>query len=88
MASIAIIENDKDNLDMLQALLESQGHTVQPFMSGKDFLGALKPDLFRLILMDLSMPDMDGYELLEAVRRQHPDVPVMAVTETSAFPPS
>jgi len=48
MASIAIIENDKDNLDMLQALLESQGHTFQPFMSGEDFLGALKPDLFGL----------------------------------------
>ena len=80
MASIAIIENDKDNLDVLQILLESQGHTVQPYMSAKDFLDTFKPDVFRLILMDLSMPDMDGYELLEAVRRQDPDVPVMAVT--------
>ncbi len=81
MASIAIIENDDDNRDVLQALLESQGHTVQPFTTGKDFLSVLvAPHLFRLILIDLSMPDMDGYELLDMVRRQDPDVPVMAVT--------
>lgn len=80
MASIAIVENDEDNRDVLQALLEAQGHTVQPFASGTDFLRTLKPHLFRLVLMDLSMPDMDGYDLLETVRRQDPDVPVMAVT--------
>jgi CheY-like chemotaxis protein len=85
MASIAVIDNDQDNLDVLQALLESQGHTVQAFTSGKDFVSAFRQGAFRLILMDLWMPDMDGYEVLETVRRQDPDVPVMAVTGQTAL---
>ena len=80
MVSIAVIDNDRDSCDILQALLENEGHTVQQFTSGKDFLAIFKPKVFRLILMDLAMPDMDGYELLEILRREDPSVPIVAVT--------
>jgi CheY-like chemotaxis protein len=80
MTTIAIIDNDQDSLDVLQLLIERQGHSVQSFSSGKDFLAAFKPGRFKVILMDLGMPDMDGYELLDRVRTQEPAIPVIAVT--------
>ena len=67
METIAVIDNDKDSCDLLQLILENEGHTVQQFTSGKEFLATFKPNLFRLILMDLAMSDLDGYELLEIV---------------------
>jgi CheY-like chemotaxis protein len=80
VAMIAIIDNDEDSRVVLQLWMEHAGHSVQQFTSGKDFLCTYTPGLFKLILMDLSMPDMDGYELLKLVRRQDPKVPVIAVT--------
>ena len=80
MATIAVVDDDQDNREMLQALMEGHGYSVQQFGSGEDFLGMFKPGAFRLIFVDLSMPDMDGYELLEGIRRQDQAVPVMAVT--------
>jgi CheY-like chemotaxis protein len=80
MASIAIIDDDESGREVLQMLLAAEGHTVQQFISGKDFLATFKLGLFGLILMDLEMPDMDGYELLAIVRREDPSVPVVTVT--------
>jgi two-component system CheB/CheR fusion protein len=80
MPTIAIIDNEEDSRNVIQTLLEAEGHTVQEFQSGKDFLVTFTAGLFDLILMDLAMPDMDGYTLLKAVRSKDPSVPVMAVT--------
>jgi len=60
--------------------MEAEGHTAEPFKGGREFLATFKRGLHRLILMDLVMPDIDGYELLELVRREDPFVPVVAVT--------
>ena len=80
MATIALVDNDEDSRDVLQVLLETEGHSVQQFTSGKDFLATFRPGLFRLILLDVSMPDMDGYELLDRIRRDDLNVPIVAVT--------
>jgi CheY-like chemotaxis protein len=80
VATIAIIDNEADSREVLQVLMVSEGHSVEQFTSGKEFLSTFTPGLFKLILMDLSMPDMDGYELLKLVRDQDPIVPVIAVT--------
>jgi CheY-like chemotaxis protein len=80
VATLAIIDNDEDSRDVLQVLMETEGHSVEQFASGKDFLSKFRPGNFKLILVDLSMPGMDGYELLKLVRAQDPRIPVMAVT--------
>jgi CheY-like chemotaxis protein len=80
MPVIAIVDNDQDGRDVLHILLKSEGYTVHTFTGGKDLLATFKPKLFRLILMDLVMPDMDGYELSAIVRGQDPSVPLIAVT--------
>jgi CheY-like chemotaxis protein len=77
MATIALVDNDEDSREVLQVLLETEGHSVQQFSSGKEFLMAFRPGLFKLILLDLSMPKMDGYEVLSRIRREDENVPVV-----------
>jgi CheY-like chemotaxis protein len=72
--------NDRDCLDVLQAFREGQGYIIQAFTSAKDFLLVIKPGAFRLILLDFAMPEMSRYQLLENVKCQDLQVPVMAVT--------
>ena len=48
MTAIAIVDKDEDSRDVLQVLMEGEGHSVEQFKSGKDFLSTFTPGLFKL----------------------------------------
>jgi CheY-like chemotaxis protein len=85
MARIAIVEDAPDNAEFFRIVLEAGGHTVTCFPSGWDFLANAELNTFNLILLDISMPDLDGYETLELIRKGSSKIPVIAVT-AHAFP--
>jgi CheY-like chemotaxis protein len=85
MARIAIIEDAPDNAEFLRIVVEAGGHLVECFGSGSDFFATTRPKTFDLILLDISMPGLDGYETLQEVRKSDPDIPIVAVT-AHAFP--
>ncbi len=63
------IEDDRDIAQIIYKTLNKQGYLVEHFSTGKDFLVAFnkkKPDL---ILLDLMLPDCDGFDLLKKVRK-------------------
>ena len=65
-------------------LLEKQGHTVTVAGNGKEALAALDKEAFDLVLMDVQMPEMDGFEATAAIRRQEQatgqHLPIIAMT--------
>jgi two-component system KDP operon response regulator KdpE len=77
---VAIIDDDPDSGEILAVMLELDGYEIELFTSGADFLAVFPSRRFALILMDLSMPEMDGFELLTIVRRTEPALPIFAVT--------
>jgi len=85
---ILIVDDIIDNLHMLMDMLEVQGHQVRIAMSGQEALEAIKKQKPDLILLDIQMPGMDGYEVCERVKadKSTTDIPVIflsALTETS-----
>lgn len=84
-ARILVVEDNQANLELVRYLLEHAGHTVvvaEHGLAGLELALSERPDL---VLSDLQMPFMDGYELLRQLRA-HPtlgDVPVIAVTAFS-----
>jgi CheY-like chemotaxis protein len=85
MARIAIIEDAPDNAEFLRVVIEAGGHVVQVFSSGSKFVETTQPETFDLILLDISMPGLDGYETLQEIRKTDPQIPIIAVT-AHAFP--
>src|SRR3954469_8523272 len=79
-ARIAIIDDAADNAEMLQLILESRGFSAQCFANGVEFTRQFQSGSFDLILLDIAMPDMDGFRTFDQVRRIDPQVPVVAVT--------
>jgi DNA-binding NtrC family response regulator len=79
--SILIID---DELDMLQLLKRSLGPDlkcgVQTARSGKEGLQLLALQSFDLVLADIKMPEMNGLELLESIKRDYPDMTVVMMT--------
>lgn len=76
---ILAIDDEPDNLDFLVFVLEAAGAIVQGVQCAKlalEKLSEFSPDL---VISDIAMPDLDGYELIQRVRQQS-DVPAIALT--------
>ena len=76
---ILVIDDEQYLLDMLKRTLEDGGYDVDCAANGKSALALLtehKPDL---VLLDIKMPDLDGYQVLELIRGKS-EVPVIMLT--------
>jgi CheY-like chemotaxis protein len=77
---ILIVDDELDIREVLRGFLEDCGATVSTASSAKEALEkALEAD-FDLVLSDISMPNRDGYALIEDLRRLKPSPPVIALT--------
>jgi len=76
---ILLVEDHLDSADMLARLLRGSGHELTMVHSGEDALAACHAQSFDLLISDIGLPGMDGWELLARVR-EHCDVPAIALT--------
>ncbi|MFN8545006.1 MAG: response regulator [Candidatus Binatia bacterium] len=77
---ILVIDDDLGVCHSLRDLLTAEGCRVSVATSGRTGLERLASAPVDLVLSDVCMPDMDGYDVYEAVRTRHPEVPVVLMT--------
>ncbi|BCL72506.1 transcriptional regulatory protein CpxR [Vibrio nigripulchritudo ATCC 27043] len=80
---LLLVEDDPDLNSQLSALLSSQQYEVTSYESGSKALECLKTHSFDLIILDVDLPDVDGFELLNYVR-EHSSTPVVMLTAYGA----
>ena len=80
METILIVDDEKNYLTILSALLEDEGFEVLTAPGGLEALEIHKTSDLDLILTDMKMPKMDGIELLEKIKSDDPDLPVIMMT--------
>jgi signal transduction histidine kinase len=78
--SILVVEDNPFNVMVAQSLLERSGAIVDVATNGKEALEKVKPGKYRLVLMDLNMPVMDGFEATRHLRARGITLPVIALT--------
>ena len=79
--SILIIDDERDMLQLLKRSLEPDMKCrIQTAQSGKEGLQILAQESFDLVLADIKMPEMNGLELLELIKRDTPDLTVIMMT--------
>lgn len=80
--SIVIVDDNPDNLEILEGLLVQAGYRVRPALSGALAIRAVELDPPDLILLDIRMPGMDGYEACRRIKQnpQLRDIPVVFVS--------
>ncbi|MGD9637334.1 MAG: response regulator transcription factor, partial [Pirellulales bacterium] len=79
MAELLLVEDDDAVRTMLRFVLEDEGHTVREATSGEEALSSFATRAAELVLVDLRLPGMHGYDLCRALRARSV-VPVMIVT--------
>ena len=85
MFKILIAEDDRELRQLFQHVLVKNGYTAVGVSNGAEALEALGESYYDLILSDIMMPKMDGYELVRTLRETGQSIPVMMITAKDAF---
>lgn len=79
MAKLLVVENNSDYQELLKNFLESANYEVVTANTGKEALILMESSLFDLILLDIILPEMDGYMVCEKIRKIS-DIPIIMLT--------
>ena len=81
--SVLVVEDEDDSRELVALFLSKAGATVETANSGAEGLEKIKAGQFDVLVSDIGMPQMDGYQFIEAVRSldpQHSSIPAIALT--------
>jgi sigma-B regulation protein RsbU (phosphoserine phosphatase) len=83
---LLVVDDIKDNRDVLSRRLEREGYAVATADNGREALERLRADTFDMVLLDIMMPEMDGYEVLQCLKadkalRHIPVIMISALNE-------
>ena len=85
MFQILIVEDDKELSQLFQKVLEKNGYQVKSASDGAQALEVLDKEYIDLIISDIMMPVMDGYELVSELRSAGYQIPVLMITAKGSF---
>ena len=85
MHKILIAEDDRELRQLFSHVLTKNGFAAKGVSNGKEGLEAMETDYFDLIISDIMMPVMDGYEFIRQLRDAGNTTPVLMITARDAF---
>ncbi len=79
---ILVVDDSPDNVFLIQAILEEEGYKISTAADGRSALAQLEEELPDLVLLDVMMPGMDGYEVTQRIRAMTslPFIPILLIT--------
>lgn len=83
---VLVVEDDLDLCEALCDTLEIEGYKVLYANNGTEALSKLAKNSVRLVVSDIQMPVMDGFQLLSNMQQKHPEIPVLLMTAYGTIP--
>jgi two-component system, OmpR family, alkaline phosphatase synthesis response regulator PhoP len=83
-STILLVEDEKNLLSTIKLNLELEGYEVIAFMNAEDAWAKFKSTTFSLIILDVTLPGMNGYELCENIRKTDKKTPILFLTSRSS----
>ena len=80
MSNILIVDDEQSYRQLLTLVFESDGHSIRTASNGREAVDLVKTEAPDVIVSDVRMPDIDGIEMLRAVRETHSDLGVVFMT--------
>lgn len=85
MLKILIAEDDRELRQLFSHVLIKNGYSVKGVVNGREALDAIENDYFDLIISDIMMPEIDGYDLVHSLREVGNTTPVLMITAKDNF---
>jgi K+-sensing histidine kinase KdpD len=83
--NILVVDDDHDFLDIIRQILEKKGYKISTVPSAKEAIILLKKHFYNAAILDISLPDADGTELLSKIIELHPDIITIMLTGHSSI---
>ena len=80
MFHILVVDDDKNTRRLIKTVLESENYTVFTAINGEDALSVMDREYVDLVVLDIMMPKMDGYEFTKLLRESNNDLPILMVS--------
>jgi len=80
MFQIMIVDDDKNTRTLLKAVLEAENYTVFTAENGEEALAVMDVNHIDLVVLDIMMPKMDGYQFTKALRESNNNLPILMVS--------
>jgi DNA-binding response OmpR family regulator len=85
MKKVLVCDNDYDFLELLTIFLRSKGYDFYVIQEGSQVLPILKQNKFKLLLLDLNLPDIQGEKIIEKIRAESEIGPIQIVVITGSI---
>jgi DNA-binding response OmpR family regulator len=79
-AKVLIVDDEKDFLDIMAERMDARGMEVSTATSAENALKMVLKEPYDAVIMDLMMPEMDGFKALKLFKETRPDVPIILLT--------
>lgn len=80
MFHISVVDDDRNTRLLFKAVLESENYTVSTASNGEEALSVMDSEHIDLVVLDVMMPKMDGYEFTRELRCANNDLPILMVS--------
>lgn len=80
MVNILVVDDDKNTRRLLEAVLTAENYNVFTAVNGEDALEVMDREHIDLVVVDIMMPKMDGYELTKVLRKANNNLPILMVS--------
>lgn len=80
MKRLLVVDTEQEERIALCTMIRDLGYSVEEAEDGRECLGRVRKEAFDLVVIDLVMSDMSGWDLLEALKDAHPALPVVVMT--------
>lgn len=85
MFNIMVVEDNADMRELFCTVLNDSGYRTVPAADGEEAIELTESEYVDLVVADVMMPNMDGYELTKLLRQSRPDLPVLIVSAKDQF---
>lgn len=80
MFHILVVDDDMNTLKLMRAVLEEENYSVSTAANGEEALEVMDIEHIDLVILDIMMPKMDGYEFTKTLRSVHNELPILMVS--------
>ena len=87
MAKILVVDDDPGMVLMLETALRRRGHTVITASNGAEALEMMPEEGVRLVITDIHMPELDGFDLIPALLERFPALKILAISGVDEWEP-
>ena len=80
-AKVLLVDDEKDFLDIMAERMTARGMDVATAGSAEDALKMVEAESYDAVIMDLMLPEMDGFEALKLFKKSRPDISIILLTD-------